>query len=50
MSLTNMQYDEIIRSYNRQQFENKRMQTERINTAYDKIPRLKEINDEISSS
>ena len=45
-----MQYDEIIRSYNRQQFENKRLQDKRIETVLTKIPRIKEINDEISSS
>ena len=49
MSLTNMQYDEILRSYNRIQLENRRNQTERIALIYDKIPRIKEINDEISS-
>ena len=48
MSLTNMQYDEILRSYNRIQLENRRNQTERINLIYDRIPRIKEINDEIS--
>lgn len=49
MSLTNMQYDEIIRSYNRIQLENKRLQNERIATIYSQIPRIREINDEISS-
>ena len=49
MSLTNMQYDEIIRSYNRIQLENKRLQNERIADIYNRIPRIKEINDEISS-
>lgn len=49
MSLTNMQYDEIIRSYNRKQLENKRKQTERVELVYTQVPRIKEINDEISS-
>lgn len=49
MSLTNMQYDEIIRSYNRTSLENKREQNERISLVYEKVPRIKEINDEISS-
>lgn len=49
MSLTNMQYDEIIRSYNRIQFENKRKQTERIKTVTEAIPRIAEITGEISS-
>lgn len=49
MALTNMQYDEIIRSYNRIQLENKRKQNERIQTVISKIPRIEEINSEISS-
>lgn len=49
MSLTNMQYDEIIRSYNRIQLENIRNLNERIDTIYEKLPRIKEIQDEISS-
>lgn len=49
MSLTNMQYDEIIRSYNRLGLQNKREQEERIAIIYDRIPRIKEINEEISS-
>lgn len=49
MSLTNMQYDEIIRSYNRLGLQNKRNQEERIAIIYEKLPRIKEINQEISS-
>ncbi|MBQ3583885.1 MAG: ATP-binding protein [Lachnospiraceae bacterium] len=49
MALTNMQYDEIIRSYNRLNLENKRRQNERIAAVYEKIPRIQEINEEISS-
>src|SRR5574344_1393835 len=49
MSLTNMQYDEIIRSYNRKQLENKRKQTERMNLVFKQVPRIKEISDEIST-
>lgn len=48
MSLTNMQYDEIIRSYNRRQLQNKREQNQRISSVYEQIPRIKEINNEIS--
>lgn len=48
MSLTNMQYDEIIRSYNRRQLQSKREQNQRIADVYQKIPRIKEINEEIS--
>lgn len=49
MALTNMQHDEIIRSYNRINLENKRKQNERILSVYEQIPRIREINDEISS-
>lgn len=49
MALTNMQYDEIIRSYNRQELENKRQLDERISIVYEKIPRIREINSEIAS-
>lgn len=49
MSLTSMQYDEIIRSYNRQQLQNKREQNERIAEVYEQLPRIKEIHDEIAS-
>lgn len=49
MALTNSQYDEIIRSYNRQEFIDKHTQSQRIEEIYSKIPRIKEINDSISS-
>ncbi|MBQ3666069.1 MAG: ATP-binding protein [Lachnospiraceae bacterium] len=49
MSLTNMQYNEIIRSYNKKDLENKRKQNERIDEVYHKVPRIGQINDEISS-
>ncbi len=49
MSLTNAQYDTIMRSYNRQEFSAKRKQTEHIEEVYQKIPRIKEITDTISS-
>lgn len=48
MSLTNMQYDEIIRSYNRRQLQNKREQNQRIADVYQQIPRIKAINEEVS--
>ncbi len=49
MALNNMQYDEIIRSYNRITFENKREQDRRTREVFDKVPRIREINEEISS-
>ncbi len=49
MSLTNSQYDTIMRSYNQQEFMSKHTQTEHIQEVYQKVPRIKEINDTISS-
>ena len=49
MSLTNLQYAEIIRSYNKKELENKRQQTKRTALIFEKIPRIKEINELISS-
>ncbi len=50
MSLTNSQYDAIMRQYNQIQFKNKRIQDERIAEVYSKSPRFKEIDELISSS
>lgn len=49
MALTKMQYDEIIRAYDRIRLENKRRQTERIAEIYERFPRIMAINEEISS-
>lgn len=49
MSLTQAQYDEIEREYNRRQFANERNQLSRIDEIYSKIPELKDINEKISS-
>ena len=49
MSLNKLQYDEIIREYNKRQLNNKREQLNRINYIYEKYPRIKDINDSISS-
>ena len=46
--LKNSQYDEIMRDYNRRQLQNKHILDEHINEAYGKIPRLEEIDREIS--
>ncbi len=50
MALSNSQYDEIMRSYNQKQFQNKREQDERIREIYTKIPMIKEIDDSISTT
>lgn len=49
MSIKNSQYDEIMRDYNRRQLHNKHLQDEHIEEAYTRIPRLAEIDQEISS-
>ena len=50
MSLTNAQYDEIMRGYQRRQLRNRHAAHERLEEAYQKIPQLKQIQDDISST
>ena len=49
MALTNPQYDAIMRMYNERQLHHQREQQEHIRIAYEKIPRLAEIDAEIAS-
>lgn len=49
MPLTNAQYDEIIRGYETRQLHNQHILETRIQDAYRKFPRLKEIDDSIAS-
>lgn len=49
MGLTNMQYDEIMRSYDSKQLENARTTESHLVEAYEKDARLKEIDDSIAS-
>ena len=49
MPLSNTQYDEIIRTYGARQLRNKREQEKKLRYAYQKIPRLREIDDAIAS-
>ena len=49
MSLNNFQYDALMRAYNEKQLNHKHEQDEHIRQAYDKIPRLQEIDGEIAS-
>ncbi len=49
MPLSNSQYDELIRAYEARQLKNQQDLQERIRHAYRKVPRLKEIDDAISS-
>ena len=46
MALTNPQYDAIMRMYNERQLRHQREQQEHIRIAYEKIPRLAEIDAE----
>ncbi len=50
MALTNAQYDEIMRSYDKRQLQNKYIRDKRIENAYKLAPRLKEIDDGIASA
>lgn len=49
MPLQNFQYDTIMREYNKIQAKNRHLQEERIREAYEKLPRLQEIDDEVAS-
>lgn len=48
MGLTNSQYDEIMRNYDSRQIANRHKTEEHIAEAYEKDPRLKEIDDSIA--
>lgn len=49
MSLTNTQYNTIMRRYQAQQLENQHILQQRIQQAYEQCPALKEVEDAISS-
>ena len=49
MPLTNKQYDTIMREYDRRQYQNYRLQCTRIDQIYEQIPRIREIDSEISA-
>lgn len=49
MALRNSQYDMIVRAYNQKQFKNKHDLDKRIEEVYKCIPRIREIDQEISS-
>lgn len=49
MSLTNSQYDDIMRGYEARQLKNKYKQSERLEKLYALEPRIKEIDDSIST-
>jgi len=49
MPLQNFQYDTIMREYSRKQAENRRLLEEHRQEAYDRIPRLREIDGEVAS-
>ena len=50
MALTNAQYDEIMRGYDKRQLQNIYIHDKRIEEAYRKAPRLREIDSEIASA
>ncbi|MDO4276607.1 MAG: ATP-binding protein [Eubacteriales bacterium] len=49
MPLHNFQYDTIMREYNRRQAQNRRLLEERQEEAYVKVPRLREIDEEVAT-
>ncbi len=49
MALSNSQYDEIIRTYDARQLKNQHLREAKIRNAYERLPRLKEIDDAIAS-
>ena len=49
MSLTNSQYDAVLRLYQEKQLRHKREQDQRIRTAFEKLPRLEEIDREVAA-
>lgn len=50
MSLQNMQFNAIMRGYDRKQLRNRHLQEERISEIFTKIPRVQEIHDQIVSA
>lgn len=50
MGLTNSQYDAIMRQYGARQLQNQRITAARKEEVFSKVPRIKEINDLVSSS
>lgn len=49
MSLSNIQYDAIMRIYNQRQFQNKYDQDRRVKEVYDRLPQIRQIDDAISA-
>ncbi len=49
MALTNRQYDAIMNGYDRQQYRDYREQRARMDEVYEKIPRIRQIEESISS-
>ena len=49
MPLQNFQYDTIMREYNKIQAKNRHLLEVRTKEAYNKIPRLQEIDEEVAS-
>ena len=49
MALSNSEYNLIMRAYEERRYASKQEQTARTEDVYRKIPRIKEIQDEISS-
>ena len=49
MSLSNSQYNAIMRIYNQRQFQNKYEQDQRVKEVYGRIPQIRQIEDAMST-
>lgn len=49
MSLSNSQYNAIMRIYNQRQFQDKYEQDERVKEVYRRIPQIRQLEDAMSS-
>ena len=50
MAITNAQYDEIMRGYQKRQLRNRHLTESKIQALYKKAPHLKELNDAIATA
>ena len=50
MALSNAQYNEIMRDYERRQLDNRYLTASRLEEAFKRSPRLREIDKEIAST
>ena len=49
MALSNSQYNTIMRLYNERQFQNKYEQDRRVKEVYERLPQIRQIDEEVST-